>query len=669
MKGLLTFLIILGGLFLQGSEKNKPDFHVQPDGKVLTGGHEYQHLSAYFSSEYFQKSGKRCLVKWRHAPEERRGLVMGSANDCSLTQTVIRNQYWTTNTYLIPIVFHVIRKSDGTGNLSDQQIQEQVEALNEDYRALSGTMGAQGFDTRIQFELAGITRTVNDQWFKDEDEMQYKSALAWDPNHYLNVYTNEAGGYLGYSYMPQDGVADVFDGVVLLYEIVGGRNGTYDPYNQGRTLVHEVGHYLGLLHTFEGDGCYDGYQAGDLIADTDSEEGEHYGCSDPFTCDTPDNIHNYMNYTDDDCMWEFTREQANRLVCALLNYRPHLYTFYTEQSQIILNRTRLNFTASGSQTVTGPQTVRINRSGSGAFHWTVSPSAAWITCTPSSGTGNATIDVSVNGAGLNAGNYSGTVTITAPGMVNSPQQVTVYLNITAPGTDAPPIGEFSSPSDGASVRGSIALTGWALDDIQVENVKIYNGFSYIGDATLVDDTRPDVETAYPNYPKSYCAGWGYMLLTPTLPNGGNGTYTLTAKATDRSGNVTTLGSKTISVDNAHAVNPFGALETPAPGGVASGKEFVVWGWALTPAPNAIPTDGSTITVWVDGVSVGHPVYNIFRSDIAALFPGLTNSNGALGYFYLNTTAYTNGIHTIQWTVTDNAGNTEGIGSRYFMVLN
>ncbi len=90
---------------------------------------------------------------------------------------------------------------------------------------------------------------------------------------------------------------------------------------------------------------------------------------------------------------------------------------------------------------------------------------------------------------------------------------------------------------------------------------------------------------------------------------------------------------------------------------------------LTPQPNTIPTDGSTIMVYIDGVPVGHPTYNQFRGDVAALFPGLNNSDGAVGYFMIDRTTLSNGVHTISWGVTDNAGNAEGIGSRYFTVLN
>jgi hypothetical protein len=97
--------------------------------------------------------------------------------------------------------------------------------------------------------------------------------------------------------------------------------------------------------------------------------------------------------------------------------------------------------------------------------------------------------------------------------------------------------------------------------------------------------------------------------------------------------------------------------------------IVNFGWALTPQPAAIPADGSTIRVYVDGVPLGHPTYDQYRSDIATLFPGYANSGGAVGYFVLDTTALANGIHSIQWVVTDDLGRAEGIGSRYFWVQN
>jgi len=117
------------------------------------------------------------------------------------------------------------------------------------------------------------------------------------------------------------------------------------------------------------------------------------------------------------------------------------------------------------------------------------------------------------------------------------------------------------------------------------------------------------------------------------------------------------------------VKPFGAIATPSQGGEASGDSYINWGWALTPPPNMIPTDGSTVDVVVDGVIVGNAVYNNYREDVANRFPGYLNSDGAVGYYYLDTTAYENRVHTISWRVEDNAGNKDGIGSRFFSIVN
>jgi hypothetical protein len=285
--------------------------------------------------------------------------------------------------------------------------------------------------------------------------------------------------------------------------------------------------------------------------------------------------------------------------------------------------------------------------------------------------------VSVDPSGLAVGTYSASITVTDLNTSNGkvlPVNLTVYKK----NTTSAPFGHFAAPINNATVMSSIPVTGWVLDDIEVTDVKIYrarvpgeggNKMVYIGDAVFVDGARPDVEETYPYHPLNYQAGWGYMMLTNFLPNQGNGTFTIYAKATDKEGKTVTLGSKTIHCDNANAVKPFGAIDTPDQGGIASGKSFVNFGWALTPLPNTIPTDGSTIYVWVDGVPLGHPVYNNYRSDIDDLFPGYNNSSGAGGHFYLDTTQYTNGVHTISWSAEDNAGNVDGIGSRYFTIVN
>lgn len=345
------------------------------------------------------------------------------------------------------------------------------------------------------------------------------------------------------------------------------------------------------------------------------------------------------------------------------------YIYYPGSSpEIALNPTTLNFGTDTSGTANTPQSFVISNIGAGTLNWTAVGDQAWLSCTPSSGTGMGTVTVSVDPSGLAVGTYTGTITVSDPGAVNSPQTVDVTLNIYS--SLNPPFGDFATPLDGSTVSGAIPVTGWALDDIGVESVKIYreegSSLAYIGGAVFVEGARPDVELYYPDYPNNSRAGWGYMLLTNFLPDG---TYTLHAIAADVEGNEVTLGTRTITFDNANAVKPFGAIDAPAQGGEASGSSFLNFGWVLTPQPNSIPTDGSTIEVFVDGVSLGNPTYNLYRGDVAALFPGYANTDGAGANFYLDTTTYTNGVHTIYWTAADSAGNSDGIGSRFFTIHN
>jgi len=271
--------------------------------------------------------------------------------------------------------------------------------------------------------------------------------------------------------------------------------------------------------------------------------------------------------------------------------------------------------------------------------------------------------------------------VSAAGVANSPVVIPVQIN-TAPATTVP-FGSFDTPLNGAKVSAAIGVTGWALDSIGISKVDIWRepigsepaGLVYIGDAVFVPGARPDVAQAFSTYPNATGAGWGYLLLTSFLPNAnytlgpGNGMYTLHALAHNRAGAVTDLGTRLITVDNADATLPFGTIDTPAQGATVSGNAYVNFGWALTPMPAIIPTDGTTITVNVDGYTVGHPTYNQFRGDIATLFPGFANSNGAIGFQYIDTTKIANGLHSISWNVWDNELRGNGIGSRFFYVLN
>ncbi|HDP94447.1 MAG TPA: hypothetical protein ENN40_03695 [Candidatus Aminicenantes bacterium] len=349
---------------------------------------------------------------------------------------------------------------------------------------------------------------------------------------------------------------------------------------------------------------------------------------------------------------------------------------------LALNRDLLYFGAIQGFVHTKPQRILIDNIGSGTMSWTATSLNDWVGVTPGSGTNSGVVEISINPAGLSVGNHLGYVRIAADEATNSPLVITVNTTVYADmSSTIGPWGTMDIPDQGAVVYGNIPVSGWALDEIEVEQVQIWrdpisgepvhaNGYVYVGDAVFVEGARPDVETAYPGYPLNYRAGWGYMLLTNFLPNSGNGTFVLRAIATDKEGRTAEIGSKWIVADNASAVKPFGTIDTPAQGGVTSGNSYVNFGWALTPQPNMIPTDGSTITVWLNSVPLaGHVNYNHYREDIATLFPGYANSNGAVGFYVLDTTAYANGVHNIAWSVTDNDGNTDGIGSRFFSIVN
>lgn len=309
----------------------EPRLHYLGNGQYQAGGVTYNSIADYVHSDYFRSQRLRCapLVPPPGGGDR-------SRSDCSAGLTNPSDEYApSVELYAIPVVVHVIQASDGEGFLSAAQVQSQIDILNEDYLALPGSNGADGTDAQIQFYLAGrdpdgnpttgITYTTNDTWFNDQGD--YWTPLNWDPNHYLNIYTNTASGYLGYAYIPQfGGAGSPDDGVTILYAAFG-RNSGLPPYDQGRTATHEVGHWLGLFHTFEG-GCANPaqcHQNGDLICDTNPEDQPVFGCPGFYmSCGVPAPFHNYMDYTDDLCMTNFTPEQVRRARCTYLYYRPDL---------------------------------------------------------------------------------------------------------------------------------------------------------------------------------------------------------------------------------------------------------------------------------------------------------------------------------------------------------
>jgi len=207
---------------------------------------------------------------------------------------------------------HIITSSSGEGDLTDKDITRSIAVLN------------RGFGRKV-FELAGTTRTANELWWRagpdTTAEASMKSALRVGDALTLNIYfNNPGGGLLGWATFPwwYDGNPSD-DGVVVLYSSVP--YGSAAPYNEGDTLTHEVGHWLGLYHTFQG-GCSG---SGDYVTDTPAQLSPTSGCPDPVpdTCaaGSPDPIENFMDYSFDACMFEFTTGQMLRMRQQLIAHR------------------------------------------------------------------------------------------------------------------------------------------------------------------------------------------------------------------------------------------------------------------------------------------------------------------------------------------------------------
>jgi hypothetical protein len=231
-------------------------------------------------------------------------------------------------------------------------VQSQITVLNQDFRKMMGTPGyntnPDGADVEIEFVLAkqdpngnptnGIDRVnmCQSSWSTDEIESTVKPSTFWDPNQYLNMWTVvfSRSDLLGYAQSPNDsGLSGISanggdantDGVVSGYKYFGSiaqNDGSFildATFNKGRTMTHEVGHWLGLIHIWGDSNCGEDY-----CADTPIHHKENYGCPSPIplSCDTPpvnEMIQNYMDYTDDACMNIFTEDQKTRIVTVMNN--------------------------------------------------------------------------------------------------------------------------------------------------------------------------------------------------------------------------------------------------------------------------------------------------------------------------------------------------------------
>jgi hypothetical protein len=261
--------------------------------------------SGHATRDVVQLSGPDRLSRWlaRHPAAERRATAQLASSPVT-----------------IPVAFHVLRKDTTVsgGNVPRSEINAQIAVLNDSYEGATG-----GAVTGFQFSLSSIDRTTNKGWFRlsQGKERKMKQALKIGGPETLNIYTANLGrSLLGWSYLAQDAQkVGVLDGVVIHFKTLpGGPWGS--QYSEGDTGTHEVGHWLNLLHTFEG-GCNG---QGDYIADTPAEATPAYECpTGRDTCSSPglDPITNFMDYTYDSCMNRFTADQGVRMQEAWTAYR------------------------------------------------------------------------------------------------------------------------------------------------------------------------------------------------------------------------------------------------------------------------------------------------------------------------------------------------------------
>jgi hypothetical protein len=266
------------------------------------------------------------------------------------TQEYIKNnQNFKTGAIItIPVVYHVVYENSAE-NISDLRLNEQLDVLNQDFgktntdaSLVPSAFQSLHVDTEIRFCLAtkdpngnpttGITRTSTtvSTFSISSDNVKFTSSGgkdAWDTGKYLNIWVCDLGSsLLGYAQFPGGSAAT--DGVVLNYRYTG-KTGAVSPFNKGRTGTHEVGHYLNLRHIWgDASGC----SPDDLVSDTPTQDVESTGCptfplTDACQSSSPGVMFmNYMDYSDDACMYMFTAGQKARMQAALAGPRSSLTT-------------------------------------------------------------------------------------------------------------------------------------------------------------------------------------------------------------------------------------------------------------------------------------------------------------------------------------------------------
>jgi len=305
----------------------------------------------------------------------------------------------------IPIVIHIVHNGEAVGsgrNLSAAQIRAQIETLNEDFRRKPGSRGFNdnpvGADVELEFCPAvldpqgrpmaepGIDRVNGNRpsWTRSDIEGVLKPGTSWDPNKYFNIWVVDFApsddrllGYAqfpsqsGLAGIPENGGAASTDGVVVRYQSFGNaEKGNFPvmqaPYNLGRTLTHEVGHWLGLRHIW-GDGrCGD-----DFVSDTPTQETESRGCQvGRVSCGSLNMVQNYMDYSDDACFNIFTQGQKDRMR-AVMELSPRRVTLISSNvcGSLVASRPVANFRAETRRVLLGGTVRFTDLSGNFPTRW------------------------------------------------------------------------------------------------------------------------------------------------------------------------------------------------------------------------------------------------------------------------------------------------------------
>lgn len=359
---LLTFLLVFSLVLGQNKKEGRVVFgktiaadKISPSGHVRCATDEY---NEYLRSKNPKMETLEQFEAWM-------------ANRIQQQQSMSQ----TGGIIYIPVVVHVIHNGDAYGvneNITDEQVQSQITVMTQDYRKMLGTPGyntnAVGADVQVEFVLAKVDPNGNPtngidrvnlcqaSWSDTDIDGIVKPTTIWDPTQYMNMWSVNFSDstLLGYAQFPESSLAGLSttaqsastDGVVAGYRFFGSSSlATGDfaaPYDKGRTMTHEVGHFLGLRHIWGDNATCPTTNTStnkDFCADTPAASAPNYGCV-TGTDSCPSNpgvdmIQNYMDYTDDTCMNIFTNDQKTRIT-TVLNNSPRRATLKTSIKDVAI---------------------------------------------------------------------------------------------------------------------------------------------------------------------------------------------------------------------------------------------------------------------------------------------------------------------------------------------